>query len=611
MQAFADSNDAGRDGAFYGTWAGDGTDVPEGPFVLQCKHTKNADSTLSASMLTEEFTKVGGLVKRGLCGSYVLLTNARVTGTSEEAIRVRLAKAGVSYPLVLGEQWLNDTIAQNRGLRMFVPRVYGLGDLSQILDERTYAQTFRLMASAPEQVSTFVVTSAYRKAAQALRDHGFVLLLGEPAVGKSVIAMMLAISAADNWGCLPVKARTSGELVRRWNPHEKEQLFWVDDAFGVVRYEERLVHDWVRDMPHVMSAIRNGARVVLTSRSYIYGEARGLLKTYAYPLLQEQQVAVDVADISQAERRQILYNHLAAGDQPAEVRALMKQHLEAAADATPFHPEAARRLGLQAFTRSLPLTRSGIESFVAHPHQFLNDIYGQLDAAAHAALALVYSQNGLPSPLKLDGGQRDIIERFDATIGATGKALTTLTGTFLRQDLQASARAYWAFKHPTLREGFAGWLAGQHHVLSAVLASMGNEDVLDLTECLAPDSPQQGTLLRLPPPLYPAVARRLAALFEEWPEGSCWTADALRYLGQKCSDSMLKTYLDIDPSLPPRLAEFYPYASSAPEPCVLARLHGLGLLAEEHRRMAVDRMANLAITYMDTSWLNDHSWKSC
>ncbi|WP_374224164.1 hypothetical protein [Streptomyces sp. ISL-66] len=91
------------------------------------------------------------------------------------------------------------------------------------------------MASAPEQVATFVVTNAYRKAARALRDHGFVLLLGDPAVGKSVIALMLAISAADNWGCPAIKARTSEDLVQRWNPHEREQFFWLDDAFGAVR----------------------------------------------------------------------------------------------------------------------------------------------------------------------------------------------------------------------------------------------------------------------------------------------------------------------------------------------------------------------------------------
>ncbi|WP_432161554.1 hypothetical protein, partial [Streptomyces sp. NRRL F-5630] len=103
VQAFADSNDGGRDGAFYGTWQpptdpSGVRDVPPGPFVLQCKHTKKADTTLAPSELEDEFDKVSALVKRGVCGTYVLLTNARVTGTSEEEIRRRLSACGVTHP---------------------------------------------------------------------------------------------------------------------------------------------------------------------------------------------------------------------------------------------------------------------------------------------------------------------------------------------------------------------------------------------------------------------------------------------------------------------------------------------------------------------------------
>ncbi|MEU6654487.1 VCBS repeat-containing protein [Streptomyces sp. NPDC046900] len=59
------------------------------------------------------------------------------------------------------------------------------------------------------------------------------------------------------------------------------------------------------------------------------------MKPYAYPRLHEQHITVDVADLTRTERQQILYNHLAAGDQPQDVRARMKPHLEAAADAAP------------------------------------------------------------------------------------------------------------------------------------------------------------------------------------------------------------------------------------------------------------------------------------
>lgn len=143
--AFADSNDGGRDGAFYGIWhsppdAPGPQDLTDGPFVLQCKHTKKPGDTLTESDLEEEFTKVPALVAGGLCRSYALMTNARVTGNAEAKIRSRLLAAGVEHPLVLDGQWVCDTIAMHQKLRLFVPRVYGLGDLSHIFDDRAYEQ---------------------------------------------------------------------------------------------------------------------------------------------------------------------------------------------------------------------------------------------------------------------------------------------------------------------------------------------------------------------------------------------------------------------------------------------------------------------------------------
>lgn len=625
VQAFADSNDGGRDGAFYGTWRppddpGGVRDLLPGPFVLQCKHTKKADATLAPSELEDEFTKVRALVERGICATYVLLTNARVSGQSEEEIQRRLRACGVAHPLVLDGQWLSDMIASHRGLRMFVPRVYGLGDLSQILDERAYTQALVLMKSAPEQVSTFVVTNAYRKAARALRDHGFVLLLGDPAVGKSVIALMLAISAADNWGCVAIKPRTSDELVQRWNPHEKDQFFWLDDAFGAVRHEALLTHAWARDLPHVMSAVKNGARVVLTSRNYIYNEARPLLKPYAYPLLHEQHVTVDVADLGRTERQQILYNHLTAGDQPADVLRRMKPHLEAAAAAEPFRPEAARRLGLQAFTTGLSPTRKDITSFMAQPRQLLIDVYDQLDVYAHAALALVYAtgqDKGLPSPLALDPVQRDIIERTGAAPGATSRAMAALTGTFLTEATALDGQTYWSFHHPTLREGFAAWLTTQAHLLPIVLTGMTDRALLSRTDCLPAASEQhQGTLLRIPPPLYQATAQRISALRRHrrspdvvWREEHEREQSVLSYLSRDSSDSFLRAYLAEDPELHAVLLDFDAPAKDDLRPQVLARLHRAGLLPEDIRREAIAHMTDLAVTAPDASWIEDTDWQ--
>ncbi|MGW3455451.1 nSTAND3 domain-containing NTPase [Streptomyces albidoflavus] len=493
---------------------------------------------------------------------------------------------------------------------MFVPRVYGLGDLSQILDDRAYAQASALVNSARDQISTFVVTDAYRKAAQALYERGFVLLLGEPAVGKSSIALMLAISAADNWGCANVKPRTSDELVQRWNPHEKDQFFLVDDAFGAVRHERHLTDWWARDLPHVMSAVKNGARVVLTSRTYIYNEARPFLKTYAYPLLHEQEVTVDVSNITRQERQQILYNHLSAGDQEPQQLAQMRPHLEAAADAKPFRPEAARRLGLRAFTGNLRISQLSIESFMSRPHRFLSDVYSQLDVDSQAALALVYvNPGGLLNSLHVDDHEREVIDRVGSTVGATGRALNSLVGTFLRTSVDVDGRSTWIFQHPTLREGFAVWLIDQPHLLPVILAGMDDNTLLEHTHCLIPQNGQgDGILLGIPEPLYCDVAKQIARIFDEWPEGSCWTGDATRYLGEKCSDEMLMTFLSMYPALPSRLTDLIPCVSDAPEPTLLARLQQKGALPETYRQRVVENMGYLAIDCLDTAWLTDQPW---
>src|SRR6266545_2028391 len=100
---------------------------------------------------------------------------------------------------------------------MLVPRVYGLGDLSQILDERAYVQARAILESLREDLAKVVVTDAYRKAAEALDQHSFVLLIGEPAAGKTTIASLLAMAALDQWQASMLKLDDPGKVAERWN----------------------------------------------------------------------------------------------------------------------------------------------------------------------------------------------------------------------------------------------------------------------------------------------------------------------------------------------------------------------------------------------------------
>lgn len=133
VESFLDSNDGGRDGAFAGRWSPTGNENLSGQFVIQCKFTSKNNYALRPSDVSDEVAKVRRLVEQSRCDSYVLLTNAGVSGTQTEEVENLFKAAGAKHVVVLGSTWICQQIRENKRLRMLVPRVYGLGDLSQIL----------------------------------------------------------------------------------------------------------------------------------------------------------------------------------------------------------------------------------------------------------------------------------------------------------------------------------------------------------------------------------------------------------------------------------------------------------------------------------------------
>ena len=418
VESFLDSHDGGRDGAFTGKWQATGAEDLGGSFVIQCKFTNRASHNLTASDLSDEFVKAGRLVERGLCDSYVLMTNAGLSGSSAALIRRLLNEAGVRHVRTFGSTWITQQILGNKRLRMLVPRLYGLGDLSQILDERAYTQARSILESMREDLAKVVVTDAYQKSAKAIEDHGFVLLIGEPASGKTTIASLLSMAAIDHWDSSVLKLEDPDSVIEHWNPDEPSQFFWLDDAFGVTQYEEPQARRWNRVLPRIMPMLRRGARIVMTSRDYIYSRARGNLKSSAFPLLNESQVVIDVRGLSSGEREQILYNHIKLGTQPRSFRKRIKPHLEEVANHPSFIPENARRLGDPLFTKELRITAEDIRRFVEKREELLQEIVQSLDTDSKAALALIFMRNGrLESPINPSDSESRALGRLGSSIG--------------------------------------------------------------------------------------------------------------------------------------------------------------------------------------------------
>jgi hypothetical protein len=608
VESFLDSHDGGRDGAFSGTWKQTGQENLSGSFVIQCKFTSRTNHLITMADLSDEVEKARRLAAKGRCDSYILMTNAGISGPRAEEIKEALVAAGVKQVTVFGSTWITQQIRENKRLRMLVPRVYGLGDLSQILDERAYSQARAILETLREDLAKVVVTDAYRRAVEALDRHSFVLLIGEPAAGKTTIASFLAMAAVDQWNASMLKLDDPGTVAERWNPEEPSQFFWVDDAFGVTQYEDFLVLRWNHILPQIKTMLRKGAKIVMTSRDYIYNRARKDLKESAFPLLRESQVVIDVRDLSSEEKRQILYNHLKLGKQARAFRSEIKPYLTGVADHPRFIPETARRLADPLFTRNLFIDSYYLSQFVERREQLLEEVLQGLDADSKAALALVYMRNDrLQSPLQLNADETDALHRLGSDLGGCIAALDALNGSLVL-CLHANNESFWQFKHPTIGDAYARILVQSPELLGIYIQGSAPEKLVEQVTCGEVGIERA---VVVPKPLFSMMLSKLGSFAPsksyKSPSLSAWgSRRALQgFLARRCSKDFLSLYLKHHPELLEEVSEPGLFLDSVPEVRLAERLHEFGLLPEDQRKKFVATVSNYALAGEDTDALGD------
>lgn len=599
VQVFLSSKDGGRDGGFQGSWKQSGNEDFSGPFTIQCKFTSRRDESLAVSDVSDEIDKARNLASKGLAETYILITNYGVSGPTDEKLReLFLAIPGIEHFASYGRDWINLKIRENSKLRLLVPRVYGLGDLSQILDERAYTQAQDILFSMGEDLAKFVVTRAYRDAANALIEHGFVILLGEPAAGKSTIAAHLSLGAIDNWGCSTLKVRNAEEFVQRWNPNEPKQFFWIDDAFGTTQYQRERSDEWNQVFPHLMAAIKKGARVLFTSRDYIYRAASADLKRSAFPLIASSQVVINVQNLSKEEKEQILYNHIKLGDQPLSIKLQLRPHLAEIAINLKFLPEIARRLGSQFFTKNLfggfwidPLMRERLRRFVEHPLEFLIEIVESLDHDSFGAIALVFINGGtLESPMRFNEIEERALGLLGASAGGVQSAFSSLDGSLLKLTKSGGTFA-WTYKHPTTGDAFASVVGDNRELLDIYLAGTRIQKLIH--EVVCGDVNLEGAKVVIPPSRYQNFIPRLKELA---------SPHLYQFLAFRTDHAFLARYFEQCPYVYEAISS--PKFLSGPEGLLLVKLHSFDLLPEGWRRQFVERAAILAVETLDADFLD-------
>jgi hypothetical protein len=596
VSIYREAQDGGQDAVFLTRKAGQNGAATEA--TVQCKFSSKAELRLRASDIDSELGTVRELVSSGRAKIYYLITSLGVDAPVAAEIRDKLLEAGVAEPHVLGREWLTQTIRSSAHLRALVPRVYGLGDLSTILDERCAQQTQALLGHLRPGLGVYVPTAAHRSAVRILSEHRIVLLLGAPATGKSMLAAILATTAIDGEGHECLKCDGPLELAAHWNPHEKNRLYWVDDAFGPNQLRPDFIDGWISAMPKVKAAMEHGNRFILTSRSHIWFGAKPKLGTRNLPVLTDGKAVVDLGTLSPEEREQIIYNHIKAGNQPADWKRRIKKHLPQLAEDPMLLPEIARRLGDRNFTKALNVMPEDLIKFVAEPAEFLVQTIRELDDAHQAAMTLVFLWQGkLPTHEFTDDSTKLVAEKYDVTPRAIAEALPQLERSFLSVR-QETAHQIWGFIHPTFTDAISSMLSKRPDLVGLYVQGAKLETLL--TEAVCEGAAPIRDAVVIPASGSEHLVGRLIGT----PDVLDLNRLLFEFLSVRASDSVVNAVVDADPNVLRREARHYWKIWGDQRIRFLARVHKLHRLSDDIRAEAANELERVAIDDLDVSFLD-------
>ena len=203
----------------------------------------------------------------------------------------------------------------------------------------------------------------------------------------------------------------------------------------------------------------------------------------------------------------------------------------------------------------------------------------------------------------------DLLLLIGSSYDRVAAALTVLEGTFLRRSQKPGTtdpQEYSVFRHPTLREGFAAFMASNPNWLEIFIAGLDDDGVLTQLDCGSGDT--RGTLHCLPPTLYRTVAERAAqpgsTPSRQWENRGARFQRGRRSWPTVARRISWKLYLETDEQALNRCLNFGSSLSAIPELPVLAKLHKCGLLSEENLR-GVEAISELAVDTPDADWLGD------
>jgi hypothetical protein len=310
---------AGPDGGIDGRHA-PGAD--KAPTILQAKHMEGSTFAALKAVMRKERASIDKLAP----SRYVLATSRPLTPANKASLSREIGPALLSESDILGPDDLGALLRKHPSIEKAHIKLWlsSAAVLDRVVRSASHAYAAITKEEIEAKVKVYVQNPSFAEASERLEKHHLLIISGPPGVGKTTLGEMIAYSyLGQDWDLLPIRSLEDGFAAII---DTKKQVFLFDDFLGKIALDKQALALKDSDLMRFMNRVRRSpnARFILTTRAYIFEDARRLSENLADHRLDVTKYVLDVGVYARRIRARILYNHLVVAGTPiVHVQALI------------------------------------------------------------------------------------------------------------------------------------------------------------------------------------------------------------------------------------------------------------------------------------------------
>lgn len=385
FEAFA----AGPDGGIDGRHA-------KGPdaIILQAKHRRGSTFASLKSTMARERPAIDRLSP----ARYILATSRPLTPANKQTLATVIGPCLRTEADIFGPDDLNQLLRKFPDIEKAHVKLWlsSTAMLEKVLHAAQHAFAAITREEIEAKVRVYAQNPSFQESKTKLDTLHVLIISGPPGVGKTTLAEMLSYAyVGDGWELIPI--RTLDDAFAHIDD-AKKRVYYFDDFLGRISLDQKALALRETDLSRFIKRIRSSpnARFILTTRAYIYEEARRSSETLSDTRLDLSRYVLDVGKYTRRIKARILYNHLVvAGTPPLHIQSLIDADaLKKIVDHPSYNPRVIQWM-TEAMHVNEILPENYAKAFVDaldHPHQLWDTAFRHLpQKCQHLLFTLFFS----------------------------------------------------------------------------------------------------------------------------------------------------------------------------------------------------------------------------